>query len=145
MDDSGLEDSQGAHRQSSNEFVKWLGRSRCALFIGILQADLPFLGRQQAVNGLIDHALKVIVAPPTRSDIVFAHASPGVGKTRLLYELVEINGDLVKKQTVRIMKKSLIRKEQEKYLQAFHKVLPVAISVNGVTSVRGILNPGELM
>ena len=84
---------------------------------------MPFLGRQNAVNGLIDHALKVIVAPPTRSDIVFAHASPGVGKTRLLYELVEMNEDLVKKQTVRIMKKSLIRKEQEKYLQAFHKLL----------------------
>ena len=66
---------------------------------------MPFLGRQEAVNGLIDHALKVIVAPPTRSDIVFAHASPGVGKTRLLYELVEMNGDIVKKQTVRIMKK----------------------------------------
>ena len=106
---------------------------------------MPFLGRQQAVNGLIDHALKVIVAPPTRSDIVFAHASPGVGKTRLLYEVVEMNGDLLKKQTVRIMKKSLIRKEQEKYLQAFHKLLPMAISVNGVTSVRGILNSGELM
>ena len=104
------------------------GRKRSSIIVKVDRPDMPFTGRWDAVDELIDHAITVTTASLARNALSFMHASPGMGKTRLLCELVAMNDALVNSQVDRL-------KDRNESLSAFKELLPVVVSFNEITRV----------
>ena len=104
------------------------GRNRSSNIVKVDRPDMPFSGRRDAVNELVDHAITVTTARLARNALSFMHASPGMGKTRLLCELVAMNDALVNSQVDRL-------KDRNESLSAFKELLPVVVTFNGITGV----------
>jgi hypothetical protein len=101
IDDYGFDDPAAPHRQSPEAYVAW-GRQRSSKFIKTDDPDMPFRGHWGVVDGLIDHAVGVCSKPRARNELVFVHASPGTGKTRVFCELVVMGDELVARQRGRL-------------------------------------------
>lgn len=139
LDVRGLDDPHAPYRTSSAEdYVEW-GRKRSAGIIKPTNLNMQFIGRNDAMDGLIDHALEVILKDCERNDIVFAHASPGTGKTRLFTELVAMKPDMVERQKQRIKSGQMnqISQNSKALSRVLDNLLPLLVNLNGQLTIDG--------
>ena len=98
------DDPKAAHLKSPEAYIQW-GRRR-NLEIVSCERVLPFTGRDDVINNFVDHAMDILLQPTLNSPIRFMQASPGVGKTRLLNEIVSMNDDLKNRQVAHLQIRS---------------------------------------
>jgi len=118
-------DPKAENRRSPQAYIKW-GRER-NLLTAYCNREMPFTGREEVIDKIFEHAFNVLMKPTNRGDMAFIQASRGVGKTRLLNEIVAMSDDL---------KTRLIdRWQSQAKADCFNSLLPVLINFNGKTSI----------
>jgi hypothetical protein len=122
-------------RLDIKEFIR-RGQERTIKITGSRPLDpcLPFLGREDAMRSLFEHATEVITATTDigRSEIVFVHASPGVGKTRLFQEVVAMTIE-ERAALFSSSSQSPSSLSKEQLHEAVCSVLPIHITFHGLS------------
>ena len=91
---------------------------------------MPFVGHDSSVDQLFDEAVNTLLntSKIDRSTIVFVHGSPGIGKTRLISEVVSMKSELLDRQRQRFSGDTA-------KLETLERLLPMSITFNSVTQI----------
>jgi len=93
--------------------------------------DIPLMDREFSVFQLMSHALNVHTTRLKRNNIALLYGSPGMGKTRLLEEILRLyfsENDEVRSAAFRTM-------FVPKKVDELNKIVPIAVTFNGANHV----------
>ena len=134
LDDGGLDDPLGDHRNSTDAYIEW-GRRRSERVLMRNVTCMEFDGREETVGSLLNTICDTTLDPKAKTPIHFMHASPGVGKTRFFLEMVKMGVD---KQKSYLYKGAFLNKKisMEKKEALLDDILHIAVSFNGRTAYK---------